>query len=121
VSDPWQLIAIDRAGGRLAGIASVSQDHRIGGRLAVPFRGQGLGRERQRKHRLLVPAERGAGAAARPAIQRERSACSVSGEFFDHRRQRVQVVDEERADAEALAQVHELAREVCDTADERMR
>ena len=44
-SDPWRLIAIDRASGRLAGAASVNQEHQIGGWLGPQFRGRGLGRE----------------------------------------------------------------------------
>src|ERR1700722_16019344 len=43
------------------------------------------------------------------------------GELLHYRCQRVQVVDEERADAKALAQVGELARQVLDAADEHMR
>src|ERR1700733_13118178 len=46
---------------------------------------------------------------------------SLSGELLYHWGQRVQVVDEERADAEALAQVGELARQVPDAADEHVR
>jgi RimJ/RimL family protein N-acetyltransferase len=44
-SDPWLLIAIDRASGRLAGAASVNQEHQIGGWLGQQFRDHGLGRE----------------------------------------------------------------------------
>src|SRR6266567_3988507 len=62
-------------------------------------------------------------AAAASACPVHSMSCRVSppGELLHHRGQRVQVVDEERADAKALAQVRELARQVLDAADEHMR
>lgn len=44
-TDPWQLIVLDRASDRIAGLAAVSEEHEVGGWLAPQFRGQGLGRE----------------------------------------------------------------------------